>query len=48
VKTAAGRRGLPLLGIARDALIHQENMRILGGPATEWTAQPAAAAPGNR
>ena len=39
VKTAAGRRGLPLLGIARDALIRQENMRILGGPATEWSAQ---------
>jgi hypothetical protein len=31
VKTAAGRRGLPQLGIARNALIHQEDMRLLGG-----------------
>src|ERR1019366_5721363 len=37
VKTAAGRRELPLLGIARDALHHQEDMQILGGPATDWT-----------
>jgi integrase len=37
VKTGTGRRGLPLLGIARDALIHQEDMRLLGGPATDWT-----------
>lgn len=37
VKTTAGRRGPPLLGLARDALSYQDGMRILGRPATEWT-----------
>jgi integrase len=37
VKTAAGRRELPLLGLARDALASQEEMRLIGGPATKWT-----------
>jgi integrase len=37
VKTAAGQRGLPLLGIARQALIYQEGMRVLPGPDTAWS-----------
>jgi integrase len=39
VKTAAGRRDLPLLGIARDALIRQASLRIIGGNSHEWTAR---------
>ena len=37
VKTAAGRRELPLLGLARDALAFQEGMLLIGSPVTEWT-----------
>jgi integrase len=37
VKTAAGQRGLPLLGIARQALLYQEGMRVLGSPVTAWS-----------
>jgi len=37
VKTAAGKRGLPLLGIARQALLYQEGMRVLGSPVTAWS-----------
>ena len=37
VKTRAGARELPLLGIARDGLVDQEGRQILGGPATEWS-----------
>ena len=37
VKTTAGRRDLPLLGIARDALFNHEGLRLLGGPANKWT-----------
>lgn len=38
VKTAAGRRELPLLGLARDALASQEAMRVIGDPGSEWAA----------
>jgi integrase len=36
VKTAAGRRELPLFGIARDALIAQADMQVIG-TRYEWT-----------
>lgn len=39
VKTAAGRRDLPLLGIARDALTRQASLRMIGGNSHEWTAR---------
>jgi integrase len=39
VKTAAGRRDLPLLGIARDALIRQASLRVIGANSHEWTAR---------
>jgi integrase len=39
VKTAAGRRDLPLLGIARDALIREASLRVLGANSHEWTAR---------
>jgi integrase len=39
VKTSAGRRHLPLLGIAHDALRYQEDLRQLGGEATAWGSQ---------
>jgi integrase len=38
VKTAAGRRELPLLGLARDALASHAEMRLIGGTVTEWTS----------
>jgi integrase len=38
VKTAAGRRELPLLGLARDALASQAELRLIGGTVTEWTS----------
>ena len=37
VKTSAGRRHLPLLGIARDALLYQEGLRRFGGEVTDWS-----------
>jgi integrase len=37
VKTAAGRRELPLLGIARDTLLYQEGLRPIGGQLTDWS-----------
>jgi integrase len=36
VKTAAGRRELPLLGIARDALMAHSAMQVIGGPHRAW------------
>jgi len=33
----SGRRQLPLLGIARDALLYQEGLHQLGGHATDWS-----------
>ncbi len=39
VKTAAGRRDLPLLGIARDALIRQASLRVIGAKSHEWTVR---------
>lgn len=39
VKTAAGRRELPLIGIAIDALIEHAQMRILGSRPDKWTAR---------
>jgi integrase len=37
VKTAAGRRELPLLGIARDALKEHSAMQVIGGPHRTWS-----------
>ena len=39
VKTAAGRRDLPLLGIARDALTWRDSLRVIGVNSHEWTAR---------
>lgn len=39
VKTRAGARELPLLGIAHEALVEQENRRVLGGCPNEWTCE---------
>jgi integrase len=39
VKTRAGARELPLLGIAREVLIEQEGRRILGGRLNEWSTE---------
>lgn len=39
VKTRAGARELPLLGIARKALIEQDERQVLGGSPTEWTSE---------
>jgi integrase len=39
VKTAAGRRDLPLLGIAGDALTWRASLRIIGANSHEWTAR---------
>jgi integrase len=38
VKSAAGRRELPLIGIAHDVLGKQADMRIVGSPPNEWAA----------
>jgi integrase len=38
VKTAAGRRELPLIGIVDDVLGRQAEMRIVGSRSDEWTA----------
>ena len=38
VKSAAGRRELPLIGIANDVLGKQADMRIVGSLPNEWTA----------
>ena len=37
VKTAAGRRELPLLGVARDALTAHSAMQVMGGPSSAWS-----------
>jgi integrase len=37
VKTAAGRRELPLIGIVNDVLARQAEMRIVGNHPDEWT-----------
>jgi integrase len=37
VKTSAGKRELPLLGIAHDAFLSHETLRLVGAPATDWT-----------
>jgi integrase len=37
VKTAAGRRELPLLGIARDALKAHSAMQVIGAPHRAWS-----------
>lgn len=42
VKTRAGVRELPLLGIAREALIEQEQRRILGGRPNKWNGDVLA------
>lgn len=39
VKTAAGRRDLPLLGIARDGLASRAGLRVIGANPHEWTAR---------
>ena len=39
VKTNAGRRDLPLLGVARSALLQHAELKILGAAAHEWTAE---------
>lgn len=39
VKTRAGARELPLLGIAREALIDQDERQVLGGGLTEWASE---------
>jgi len=39
VKTSAGVRELPLLGIARDALIQHESHQILGNLPNEWSRE---------
>ncbi len=38
VKTNAGRRDLPLLGIARSALLQHAELKVLGAASHEWTA----------
>jgi integrase len=37
VKTSAGRRDLPLLGIARSALVAYGDLKVLGAGSHEWT-----------
>jgi integrase len=39
VKTSAGRRDLPLLGLADEVLIDQARMRVLGNGSPEWAGQ---------
>jgi integrase len=38
VKTSAGRRDLPLLGVARSALLQHSELKVLGAASHEWTA----------
>ena len=38
VKTNAGRRDLPLLGLPRSALLQHAELKILGAASHEWTA----------
>ena len=38
VKTDAGRRDLPLLGVARSALLQHVELKVLGATSHEWTA----------
>lgn len=38
VKTNAGRRDLPLLGVARSVLIQHAELKVLGSTSYEWTA----------
>lgn len=38
VKTNAGRRDLPLLGVARSVLLHHAELKVLGSALHEWTA----------
>jgi len=37
VKTNAGRRDLPLLGVARSALLEHAELKLLGAESHEWT-----------
>src|SRR5215468_7899901 len=39
VKTDAGRRDLPLLGVARSALLQHVELKVLGATSHEWTAR---------
>ena len=39
VKTNAGRRDLPLLGVARSALLQHAELKILGAASHEWTVE---------
>ena len=39
VKTNAGRRDLPLLGVARNALLQHAELKILGAASHEWTVE---------
>ena len=39
VKTSAGRRELPLLGLADEVLSDQAGMRVLGNGSPEWAGQ---------
>jgi integrase len=39
VKTNAGRRDLPLLGVARNALLQHAELKVLGGAPGEWAAR---------
>ena len=38
VKTNAGRRDLPLLGVARSVLLQHAELKVLGATSHEWTA----------
>ena len=38
VKTNAGRRDLPLLGVARSVLLQHAELKVLGSASHEWTA----------
>jgi integrase len=37
VKTTAGRRDLPLLGIVRSAILQHAELKVLGAASHEWT-----------
>jgi integrase len=39
VKTNAGRRDLPLLGVARSALLQHSELKVLGAASHEWTVE---------
>ena len=39
VKTRAGARELPLLGIAREALVEQDERQVLGNSPTGWSRE---------